>query len=102
MSGQASGGQKLTPNPNVFAPVIQGGSIWGANGGGAVAIGGGAVDQTGFIKPVASTLTDGETAMNYIPSTLKTNIGSVIGQESVGSISAAARDTLTSGGSNAG
>lgn len=67
MAGTVSPGQTLTPNPNVFAPVQMGGDTWGANGGGAVAVGGGATDQTGYVKPIASTMADGESATNYMP-----------------------------------
>lgn len=65
-------GQNLNANPNVYAPAGygtffggSGGDKWGANGGDQVAIGGGATDQTGFIKPVAVTLGSAESATNY-------------------------------------
>lgn len=57
MAGKASGGQSLTPNPNVNAPAGIGGDLWGANGGGITPMGGS--------KPLAATLSDGETAQNY-------------------------------------
>jgi hypothetical protein len=102
MAGQASGGQALTPNNNVYAPVLKYGGIYGQYGGGAVAVGGGATDQTGYVKPVAATASDGETATNYIPSTQKF-APSVIGQESNGALSGQNQDSaLVSGGSNAG
>lgn len=59
MAGIVGGGQKLTPNPNVNAPAGRGGDKWGANGGGIAPIGGS--------KPIAATLSDGETAQNYQP-----------------------------------
>lgn len=72
MAGQASGGQQLTPNRNVFAPAgissgagIGFGDRWGANGGGITPVGGGVTGQTGYDKSVAVTLSDGETATNY-------------------------------------
>jgi len=58
----ANGGQTLTPNQNVFALVQMGGDTWGANGGGAVAAGGGVTDQTGYVKPVVIQLSDCELA----------------------------------------
>lgn len=93
----------LTPNPNVFALVQMGGDTWGANGGGAVAVGGGATDQTGYVKPIAITPSDCETATNYIPSTVKAVQRTVIGQESAALLSNQTQDSaLASGGSNAG
>jgi hypothetical protein len=103
MSGGVSPGQKLTPNPNVQATAGMGGDVWGANGGGAVPIGGGATDQTGYVKPIAITPSDAETATNYIPSTLRTNFPSVLGLESNAALSGQTKDSaLASGGSNAG
>ncbi len=108
MAGYASGGQKLTPNPNVLAVAGNGGDVWGANGGGAVAVGGGAVDQTGYVKPIAITPSDCETATNYIPSALPVAakgppVRAVLGQEAVGQLSNQTLDsTLAAGGSNAG
>jgi len=58
-------GQNLNPNPNVYAPAGIGGDVWGANGGGQIAIGGGATDQTGFVKPMVVTLGSTESATNY-------------------------------------
>jgi hypothetical protein len=79
-----------------------GGDVWGANGGGSVPVGGGATDQTGYVKPIAATLCDGETATNYIQSTMKT-FPSVISQESNAALSAQTQDSaLTIGGSNVG
>lgn len=103
MAGGISPGQRLTANPNVFALVQMGGDTWGANGGGAVAVGGGATDQTGYVKPVAITPCDAETATNYIPSTLKALTRSVLGQENIGQLIGQTPDNaLASGGSNAG
>ena len=105
MGGSTPVGQLLTPNPNVFAPVQVGGDTWGANGGDAVAAGGGAVDQTGYVKPIMMTTADGETATNYIPSTVNRSppVRTVIGQESNAKLSGQTQDTsLASGGSNAG
>ena len=103
MGGTISPGQKLTPNPNVFALAQMGGDTWGANGGGAVAVGGGATDQTGYVKPIAITPSDCETATNYIPSTLKALTRTVLGQESTALLSNQTQDSaLVSGGSNAG
>jgi hypothetical protein len=65
-------GQNLNANPNVFAHAGFGGDTWGANGGGQVAVGGGATDQTGYIKPVAITPSSAETATNYLDTTLTT------------------------------
>lgn len=103
MAGQASGGQTLTQNPNVLAVAGNGGDTWGANGGGAVAVGGGATDQTGYVKPVAITPCDCETATNYIPSTQRAVIRTVLGQENIGALSGQTQDSaISSGGSNAG
>ncbi len=57
MAGIPSGGQNLTPNNNVNAPAGVGGDKWGKFGGGIAAVGTG--------KPIASTLSDGETCRNY-------------------------------------
>jgi len=108
MAGQVSPGQKLTPNPNVLAVGGNGGDVWGINGGGAVAIGGGATDQTGYVKPVAITPSDCETATNYIPSALPVTAKgpitrTVLGQENITQLSGQTQDSaLASGGSNAG
>ncbi len=108
MAGSVSPGQTLTPNPNVLAVAGMGGDVWGANGGGAIAVGGGATDQTGYVKPVAITPSDCETATNYIPSaaplTMKGPvIGTVLGQQNNDMLSGQTQDSaLASGGSNAG
>lgn len=101
MAGIVSPGQTLTPNPNVLAVAGTGGDVWGANGGDAVPIGGGATDQTGYVKPIAITPSDCETATNYMPSALTAR--TVIGQESNAALSGQTSDSaLASGGGNAG
>jgi hypothetical protein len=105
MAGSVSPGQTLTSNPNVLAVAGMGGDVWGANGGGAVAIGGGAVDQTGYVKPIAITPSDCETATNYIPVVVNRAppARSVLGQMNVDALSGQTQDSaLASGGSNAG
>jgi len=103
MAGTASVGQQLTPNPNVFAHAGTGGDTWGANGGGQVAAGGGVTDQTGYVKPIASTLCDGETATNYIAPAQIPRTGSMLSRESNGSSSGQSLDnTIGGGGTNAG
>jgi len=62
-------GQNLTANPNVYAPATYYGDKWGANGGDQNPIGGGATDQTGYVKPVAVTLASCEAATNYLDAT---------------------------------
>jgi hypothetical protein len=101
MAGTVSPGQLLTPNRNVFAVAGHGGNKWGAFGGGIVAIGGGATDQTGYVKPVAITAADGETATNYLPGAKPA--ATVIGQESNAKLSGQVLDnSLPIGTSNAG
>src|ERR1700679_606726 len=101
MAGTVSPGQLLTPNRNVFAVAGHGGNKWGAFGGGIVAIGGGATDQTGYVKPVAATAADGETATNYLPGAQP--VATVIGQESNTALSGQVLDNaLPVGTSNAG
>jgi hypothetical protein len=104
MAGTGSYGQKTTPNPNVFAPAGMGGDVWGANGGGAVAAGGGATDQTGYAKPIAITPSDCEMVLNYIPAVPPTVAAlTVMGQEANGLLSnQTPQSSLVSGGSNAG
>jgi hypothetical protein len=65
-------GQNLTANQNVNAPAGFGGDVWGANGGGVTPVGGGATDQTGYLKPVAITPASAETATNFLDTTLAT------------------------------
>lgn len=99
MAGGISPGQTLTPNPNVTAVAGMGGDVWGANGGGAVPIGGGVAGASGYTYPVAMTIADGQTAANYLPGTPST----VKAQESNAALSGQTLDTsLASGGSNAG
>ena len=99
MAGSVSPGQTLTPNLNVFAPATYYGDTWGANGGGQGAIGGGVVGQTGFTKPIAVTLCNGETAANYRPLTPST----VLGAENNTALSGQTLDSaLVKGGTNAG
>lgn len=91
MTGQASGGQKLTPNPNVFAPAGIVGDKWGANGG----------DQNpvGVGKPIAATLSNGETAANYQGAPP----ASLMAQESKAALSGQTLDNaIPSGNSNSG
>ena len=99
MAGNVTGGQVLTPNNNVFAPAGMGGDLWGANGGGITPVGGGATDQTGYVKPIAATASDGDTATNYLPGTPRP----VLALENSAALSGQTQDsTLASGGSNAG
>lgn len=103
MAGQVSPGQKLTPNPNVFAPATMFGDKWGANGGGQVAVGGGATDQTGYVKPIAITPSDCETATNYLPFSPQAKTESVKSGQSNAALSGQTLDSaLASGGSNIG
>lgn len=64
MAGGPSGGQTLTPNPNVNAPAGIGGDKWGANGGGIVPIGNGVTGTKGWDERVAATISDGQTCGN--------------------------------------
>jgi hypothetical protein len=101
-------GQNLSANPNVFAIAQMGGDIWGANGGGAVAVGGGATDQTGYVKPMAITPASCESATNYLdPGTLNTqNVpapGTRLGNLNSDRLSGQTQDPLgPSTGNNAG
>jgi hypothetical protein len=100
-------GQNLNANPNVFAIAQMGGDTWGANGGGAVAVGGGATDQTGYLKPVAITPASCETATNFLDSlpNATTNIpipGTRLGRLNSDALSGQANDPLSSVGNNAG
>lgn len=65
MAGIASGGNKLSPNPNVTAPAGFWGDQWGANGGGVTPIGGGVAGQTGWETKEANALSTGQTQGNY-------------------------------------
>jgi hypothetical protein len=92
MAGQASGGQALTPNTNVSAPAGIGGELWGRFGGGIAAI--------GTPKPVAATVSDGETAANYGADAVP---NSVIGAEATGALGGQTLDTaLGAGNTNLG
>jgi hypothetical protein len=100
-------GQNLSANPNVFAIVQMGGDIWGANGGGAVAIGGGATDQTGYLKPVIITPCSAETATNFLDSvpngtTNRPLADSRLGRQNKDALSGQTADPLSSVGNNAG
>jgi hypothetical protein len=64
MAGIATGGQTLTPNPNVNAPAGYGGDLWGANGGGITPIGNGVTGIDGWDERVAATFSDGQTQAN--------------------------------------
>jgi hypothetical protein len=108
MTGQASGGQILTPNPNVVAVAGRGGDKWGANGGGITPIGGGASGQTGWDERVAPAQVRGQTAENYeqspIPVTVKgAPTQSVLTQQSNAALGGLSKDSaLAAGGSNQG
>jgi hypothetical protein len=108
VAGQASGGQKLTPNPNVSALAGNGGDIWGANGGSATPIGNGVTGVKGWDERIAATISDGQTAANLevqpIPVKAKgAPTQSVQSQTSNGSLSQQSfDDALPAGGSNAG
>jgi hypothetical protein len=92
VAGQASGGQTLTPNSNVSAPAGIGGELWGRFGGGIAAI--------GTAKPVAATVSDGETAANYVVDAVP---NSVQGAEAVGALDKQTLDTaLPVSGTNLG
>jgi len=99
-------GQNLSANPNVFAVAGMGGDVWGANGGGAVAIGGGATDQTGYLKSVVITPSSCETATNYLdPSVSTVNrpiSDSRLGRQNKDALSGQTNDPLQSVGNNAG
>jgi hypothetical protein len=99
-------GQNLSANPNVFAIAQMGGDIWGANGGGAVAVGGGATDQTGYLKPVVITPSSCESATNYLDPGLSTTNrpapGSRLGRLNSDALSGQTNDPLSSVGNNAG
>jgi hypothetical protein len=99
-------GQNLSANPNVFAIAQMGGDIWGANGGGAVAVGGGATDQTGYVKPMAITPASCESATNYQDPGLSTaNLplqNSRLGLLNSDALSGQTQDPLSSVGNNAG
>lgn len=108
MTGQASGGQQLTPNPNVEAISGIYGDQWGANGGDSTPIGGGVTGQSGWDERVAPAQGRAMTAANYeqspIPTTaLGAPTQSVLTQQARSALSALARDdSLLANGSNQG
>jgi hypothetical protein len=108
VTGQASGGQTLTSNPNVSAPAGNGGDIWGANGGAVTPIGGGVTGQTGWDERVAPAQGRGLTAENYeqspIPVTVKgAPTQSVLTQQANAALAGSSKDSaLVAGGSNQG
>lgn len=108
MTGQASGGQTLTPNPNVEALAGIYGDQWGANGGDATPIGGGVSGQTGWDERVAPAQGRALTAANYeqspIPVTAKgAPTQSVLTQQANAALGGLTLDdTLAAGGSNQG
>ena len=75
-----------TPVYNLANPVAGiGGDRWGAYGGGQTPIGGGVFGPTGYDRPIAVTIPDGERATNYIVSGGQNQAGapvSVLGAES--------------------
>jgi hypothetical protein len=100
-------GQNLSANPNVFAIAQMGGDIWGANGGGAVAVGGGATDQTGYLKPAVITPSSCETASNFLDSAPLGTVnrptpGTRLGQMNSDALSGQTQEPLSSTGNNAG
>lgn len=100
-------GQNLSANPNVFAIAQMGGDIWGANGGGAVAVGGGATDQTGYLKPAVITPSSCETASNFLDSAPLGTVnrptpGTRLGQMNSDALSGQTQEPLSSVGNNAG
>ena len=100
-------GQNLSANPNVFAIAQMGGDIWGANGGGDVAVGGGATDQTGYLKPAVITPSSCETASNFLDSAPLGTVnlptpGTRLGQMNSDALSGQTQEPLSSTGNNAG
>lgn len=108
MTGQASPGVILTPNPNVNAPAGVGGDLWGANGGGITPVGGGVAGQTGWDERVAPAQSNGQTAANYEQSPIPIKAKgaptqSVLTQQAAARILGTAKDSaLLAGGSNQG
>jgi hypothetical protein len=101
-------GQNLSPNPNVYAPVYgYGGDKWGANGGDQNPIGGGATDQTGYLKPTAITPCSAETATNFqdqlpLGTANRPTPATRLGQQNTDALSGQTQEPLTSTGNNAG
>lgn len=84
MTGPASGGQKLTPNPNVEALSGIYGDQWGANGGGATPVGGAPSVQT--------TLSRGQRETN---GQIDQNLRTVAGVLSTGAVNAVSPDATS-------
>jgi len=103
---QSPVGQNLSPNPNVYAPATMYGDKWGANGGDQNPVGGGATDQTGYLKPMAITPSSCESATNYLdPGIVTANVpllDSRLGLLNKGALSGQTQEPLTSTGNNAG
>jgi len=100
-------GQNLSANPNVFAPATMYGDKWGANGGDQVAVGGGATDQTGYLKPAVITPSSCETASNFLDSAPLGTVnrptpGTRLGQMNSDALSGQTQEPLSSTGNNAG
>jgi len=93
MAGQASGGQTLTPNPNVNAPAGIGGDLWGANGGGITPY------QTS--DSLGGTQSRAQTASNYQPAAAPAQ--ALARNESNASLGLQTLDTsIATGGNNQG
>ncbi|MGH6878558.1 MAG: hypothetical protein ACREHV_14445 [Rhizomicrobium sp.] len=105
MAGGASGGQKVTPDPNVFAPGGTRGFRWGANGGGQDPIGGGVTGDTGWDERVAPAQSRGQTVENYEQSPIPVTVvgaptQSVLTQQANAALTGTSfDDALAAGGS---
>ena len=102
---QSPVGQNLSSNPNVFAPAGVLGDKWGANGGDQNAVGGGATDQTGYLKSVIVTPSSAETATNFLSPAPSTNVpvpGTRLARLNSDALSGQTNDPLSSVGNNAG
>jgi hypothetical protein len=100
-------GQNLSANPNVYAPAGYGGDVWGANGGDQNPVGGGATDQTGYLKPTAATPSGCETATNFqdqlpLGTTNLPTPATRLGQMNSDARSGQTQEPLSSTGNNAG
>jgi hypothetical protein len=100
-------GQNLSANPNVYAPATYYGDKWGANGGDQNPVGGGATDQTGYLKPAAITPSSCETATNFqdqlpLGTTNRPTPATRLGQQNNDALSGQTQEPLTSTGNNAG
>lgn len=100
MAGRVSGGQTLTPNPNVVAPAGRGDGRWGANGGGITPIGGGNSGQTGWDTPEAEALARGITATTYQFDNNKRSVEAGLSNTAIKA--SVADSSLPSGNSNSG